>query len=87
MAQRLFKERSGGRGAESVFGGTGLSDDEDDDEDANKLITVKGPLELLRHPQVHHVSVCLMFGLSHNSLSASLDIHRPRSHIALTLHE
>lgn len=52
--QRIFKERPGGkeRGADAVFGGTGLSDDEDDGSEGDGVITVKGPLEFLRHPEV-----------------------------------
>lgn len=99
-AQRLFKKRPGAsdRGAESVFGGTGLlSDDEEEDEgdDATTLIRVKGPLEFLRHPQVGYVSSCpapLFPSLSHTlkhtlclSLPAPLNmyVYRPRHAHAL----
>jgi hypothetical protein len=41
-----------------VFGGTGLSDDEDEGGDGEGgVITVKGPLEFLRHPQVKHTHI------------------------------
>jgi hypothetical protein len=53
-SQRLFKERpgKGERAADAVFGGTGLSDDEEEGGAGEGVIAVKGPLEFLRHPQV-----------------------------------